>query len=83
MWEISSGQPPFINYEHDYDLAMNIINGMRPKIVPGTPLEYKNLMVQCWDADPLKRPDIKFLLNKIEEIHQSYQNINMTEGISV
>ncbi|UZO05637.1 uncharacterized protein OCT59_025981 [Rhizophagus irregularis] len=26
MWEISSGQPPFINYEHDYDLAMNIIN---------------------------------------------------------
>ncbi|PKC68950.1 kinase-like protein, partial [Rhizophagus irregularis] len=26
MWEISTGQPPFINYEHDYDLAMNIIN---------------------------------------------------------
>ncbi len=24
MWEISSGQPPFINYEHDYYLAMNI-----------------------------------------------------------
>src|ERR1044072_7434982 len=23
MWEISSGQPPFISYEHDYDLAMN------------------------------------------------------------
>ena len=42
MWEISSGQPPFINYEHDYDLAMNIINGIRPKIVPGTPLKYKS-----------------------------------------
>ncbi|POG62710.1 kinase-like domain-containing protein [Rhizophagus irregularis DAOM 181602=DAOM 197198] len=42
MWEISSGQPPFNNYEHDYDLAMNIVNGMRPKIVPGTPLEYEN-----------------------------------------
>ena len=27
MWEISSGQPPFINYEHDYDLAMKIVNG--------------------------------------------------------
>ncbi|PKC56235.1 hypothetical protein RhiirA1_474292, partial [Rhizophagus irregularis] len=26
MWEISSGQPPFINYEHNYDLAMNIVN---------------------------------------------------------
>ncbi|POG82934.1 kinase-like domain-containing protein [Rhizophagus irregularis DAOM 181602=DAOM 197198] len=61
MWEVSSGQPPFNNYEHDYDLAMNIVNGIRPKIVPGTPLEYKNLMKQCWDADPSKRPDIKTL----------------------
>ncbi|POG62253.1 kinase-like domain-containing protein [Rhizophagus irregularis DAOM 181602=DAOM 197198] len=50
MWEISSGQPPFINYDHDYDLAMHIVNGIRPKIVPGTPSEYKNLMKQCWDA---------------------------------
>ncbi|EXX71308.1 hypothetical protein RirG_079640 [Rhizophagus irregularis DAOM 197198w] len=76
MWEISSGQPPFINYEHDYDLAMNIINGIRPKIVPGTPLEYKNLMVQCWDADPLKRPDIYTFEKKMERITLDYQNMS-------
>ncbi|EXX55883.1 Ipl1p [Rhizophagus irregularis DAOM 197198w] len=74
MWEISSGQPPFINYEHENDIVMNIINDIRPKIGPGTPLEYKNLMKECWDADPLKRPDtvaledrmlrIKFRLSK-------------------
>jgi serine/threonine protein kinase len=73
MWEISSGQPPFIIYEHDYDLAMNIVNGMRPKIVPGTPSEYENLMKQCWDADPLKRPDIDTLWKKINEINLLYQ----------
>jgi serine/threonine protein kinase len=75
MWEISSGQPPFNNYEHDYDLAMNIINGIRPRIVSGTPLEYENLMKQCWDADPLNRPDINTLNNKISEINASYQNM--------
>ncbi|RGB28724.1 kinase-like domain-containing protein [Rhizophagus diaphanus] len=74
IWEVSSGQPPFINYEHDYDLAMNIVSGIRPKIVPGTPLEYKNLMKQCWDADPSKRPDINTLRNKIREINLFYQN---------
>jgi serine/threonine protein kinase len=73
MWEISSGQQPFINYEHDYDLAMNIVNGIRPKIVPGTPLEYKNLMKQCWDADPSKRPNIITLRNKMREINLFYQ----------
>ena len=37
MWEISSGQPPFSNYdyEHDYYLAMDIVNGMRPKLYQG------------------------------------------------
>ncbi|RIA91963.1 hypothetical protein C1645_736726 [Glomus cerebriforme] len=57
MWEISSRHPPFLKFENDYDLAMKTINGMRPKIVPGTPSDYK-LMEQCWDANPTKRPDI-------------------------
>jgi len=70
MWEISSVQPPFINYEYDYDLAINIIDGIRPKIVSGTPLEYKNLMKQCWDADPSKRPDIIILRKKTRELNQ-------------
>ncbi|PKK63110.1 hypothetical protein RhiirC2_686138 [Rhizophagus irregularis] len=75
MWEISSGQPPFINHEHDYNLVINIINGIRPKIVLGTPVEYKNLMEQCWDADPSKRPDIKTLAFKVQKMNLYYQNM--------
>jgi serine/threonine protein kinase len=74
MWEISSGQPPFMSYEHDCNLAINIINGIRPKIVTGIPLEYKNLMEQCWDANPIKRPDADTLRNKMNEIMSYYQN---------
>jgi len=72
MWEISSGQPPFINFEHDCDLALKIINGMRPKAIPGTPLKYKQLMEQCWDADPKERPDIDHLSDEIEEMRKLY-----------
>ncbi|RIA96663.1 kinase-like domain-containing protein [Glomus cerebriforme] len=72
MWEISSCQLPFNNYEHDYYLVTNIINGIRPKIVSGTPLKYKNLMKQCWDADPSKRPNINTIINVIGEIQRSY-----------
>ncbi|RGB33866.1 kinase-like domain-containing protein, partial [Rhizophagus diaphanus] len=66
MWEISSGQPPFNNHEHDYDLALNIINGMRPKIISQVPLKYKNLMEQCWNANPLERPDVWKEISKIK-----------------
>jgi len=85
MWEISSGKPPFSNYENDYDLAMRIINGMRPKIVLGTPLEYEKLMKQCWDADITKRPDTNTFFNKLHELSYSYQNMideSETDNIS-
>ena len=76
MWEISSGQLPFINHEHNYDLAMKIINGMRPKILSGTPLEYKKLMEQCWDADPNERPDANTLRKEIKKLLLHFQNEN-------
>ncbi|GBB88508.1 hypothetical protein RclHR1_15020001 [Rhizophagus clarus] len=91
MWEISSGQPPFINFEHDCDLALKIINGMRPKVIPGTPLEYKKLMEQCWDADPTKRPNIEDLLhifkdlpeprNATEEEQEAYHSSQLSLSI--
>ncbi|RIA84301.1 kinase-like domain-containing protein [Glomus cerebriforme] len=77
MWEISSGQPPFVNYEHNYDLALKVINGMRPKVMTGTPLEYRILMEQCWDADPSKRPNIVYIYNeflKIKLLYHQYEN---------
>ncbi len=83
MWEISSGQPPFINYEHDYHLAMNIVNGIRPKIVSGTPLKYKSLMEQCWDADLSKRPDIDTLYFKIQEISRVYYQNTSNESKNI
>ncbi|CAI2191829.1 7619_t:CDS:2, partial [Funneliformis geosporum] len=42
-----------------------------PQIVQGTPTEIRNLMVKCWDADPLKRYDIDILHDKITEIQKS------------
>jgi len=83
MWEISSGQPPFINYEHDYYLAMNIVNGIRPKIMPGTPLKYKSLMEKCWDADPSKRPDVYILYDVIQEINQGYYQNTSNENKNI
>jgi hypothetical protein len=48
---------------------------MRPKVMPGTPSTYKELMEQCWDADPTKRPDIMTLWSKFIDLRKlSYQS---------
>jgi hypothetical protein len=50
---------------------------LRPKILPGTPLEYSELMEQCLDADLTKRPNISTLFKKIKHIYKTYlQNEN-------
>jgi serine/threonine protein kinase len=57
MWELTSGIPAFNNRPHDFDLSLDICNGLRPKIVEGTsPAVYARLMKRCWDSDPNKRP---------------------------
>ncbi|CAG8497501.1 9572_t:CDS:2, partial [Racocetra fulgida] len=59
MWEISVGKRPFNDRAHDAELALEICNGLRPPIdnTPSTPPCWNALMEQCWDKDPLKRPD--------------------------
>jgi serine/threonine protein kinase len=59
MWQISAGIPPFSNKPHNNQLAIDICNGTRPKIVPKTPKSFSMLMERCWDADPLLRPSVQ------------------------
>jgi serine/threonine protein kinase len=65
LWEISSGQPPLNDYENDYNLALKIMNGMRPNIVAGTPEIYNCIMKLCWDANPSKRLSINTIWTAI------------------
>ncbi|CAI2167854.1 11374_t:CDS:2 [Funneliformis geosporum] len=81
MWEISFEKSPFNKYENDYDLAMKIVNGMRPEITSGVPLEYKNLMEQCWNADPSKRPDNYAIKHKIFEMNKLYYKSDEKKSI--
>ncbi|POG72508.1 kinase-like domain-containing protein, partial [Rhizophagus irregularis DAOM 181602=DAOM 197198] len=56
MNTLATGQRPWYNRAHDYNLAKDVCNGLRPAISDDTPKFYADLMEQCWDDEPDKRP---------------------------
>ncbi|CAG8816210.1 13463_t:CDS:1, partial [Cetraspora pellucida] len=61
MWEISTGEEVFNDYEFNDDLAMKIGFGLRPEFAPGTPECYVELAKKCMDSDPKKRPTATYI----------------------
>ena len=58
MWEFMTGRRPFWDRNHDTDLIIEIMDGLRPPIVTNAPEGYIELMKDCWHSDPKKRPAI-------------------------
>ena len=54
--ELCAGLPPYHDTAHDGFLAIKICQGLRPKSNYKIPQLILDIIQQCWDADPLKRP---------------------------
>ncbi|GBB83385.1 hypothetical protein RclHR1_10100002 [Rhizophagus clarus] len=71
--EICTGLPPYHDIPHDEFLAIKICNGLRPKSNYKIPQLILDIINQCWDTDPLKRPKANDLY---ELFHNLYYNRN-------
>ncbi|GBB84106.1 hypothetical protein RclHR1_10740005 [Rhizophagus clarus] len=72
-YEICTGLPPYHDIPHDEFLAMKICNGLRPKSNYKIPQLIFDIINQCWDADPSKRP-------KAVELHKLYDDLRYNCG---
>ena len=75
MWELTTGCKPFADVEHDTELIYKIIDGKRPEITNDTPeYDYSDLMKQCWDPDPSKRPLISEITKTVSGWYHKYDS---------
>ncbi|CAI2188271.1 262_t:CDS:2, partial [Funneliformis geosporum] len=75
MWEIIAGRRPFWNFQDsDTDLIIQICDGFRPPIITNAPKGYIELMQNCWDSNPNKRPNIDEICKLIDEIILNEEN---------
>ena len=67
MNTLATGKRPWYNRAHDVSLEEDICDGKIFEIPEDTPKFYAELMQQCWDNDPKKRPSASYLNEKLEE----------------
>src|SRR5918911_706521 len=71
-YEVCTGLPPYHDIAHDEFLAIKICQGLRPKSDYKIPQLILDIISQCWDADPSKRPKA----DKLEELlYNLYRNV--------
>ena len=78
-YELCTGYPPYHDINHDESLAMRICNGQRPNSNYKIPQLIIDIIKQCWDADPLKRPktfELRELFSNLQfGIYENYSTI--------
>ena len=75
MNEVISIVPPFNDVSHDEHLALGICRGKRPKMREETPELLKELIQQCWDADPENRPTSKEVFGKLDDLRKNLEKL--------
>ncbi|KAJ5074281.1 ankyrin repeat-containing protein [Anaeramoeba ignava] len=76
LYEISTMKLPYGN-DSPFQVISNIINGVRPQILPDNP--FKDIIASCWDFDPQKRPTIKQVLSSLLVLQTKLKNQNHEE----
>ncbi|RIB19661.1 kinase-like domain-containing protein [Gigaspora rosea] len=77
MSEVFTGYPPYHDIPHDFSLATQICQGRRPKIRCKVPQLLLNLMNECLDAEPQRRPTAKTLVDMLEKFDE---DLNYTKA---
>ncbi|CAB4420299.1 unnamed protein product [Rhizophagus irregularis] len=80
-YEFCTGLPPYYDIPHDEFLAMKICQGLRPKSNYKIPQLIVDIINQCWDADPLKRPNADELRELILELLNDIRDNKMDSVI--
>ncbi|CAB4422633.1 unnamed protein product [Rhizophagus irregularis] len=80
-YEVCTGLPPYHDITHDKFLAISICQGLRPKSNYKIPQLVLNIIKQCWDADPLKRPKAKDLVSLLSDLRYSSKNHEINKQI--
>jgi mitogen-activated protein kinase kinase kinase 7 len=65
FWECIARELPFKDIELTYSIMWCVHKGQRPNLIENLPKPIEQLMMQCWDPAPFKRPPMEEVYNRM------------------
>lgn len=69
FWFINTGKIPFEELDRNPNVILLLREGMRPNLKEISNIELQNLIAKMWNTLPILRPDIEYVLNKVNIIY--------------
>jgi serine/threonine protein kinase len=83
LWELLTGRVPFAEHGSRTDsVRACILNNQMPKIPEETPPEFAELLRNCWNKDPTKRPTAREICERLVEMRDNFV-LNQTHDMSL
>ena len=71
LCELFSGEQPYYGYDYT-DLRRKVPLGERPELPRfDTPEDIRQLIKQCWDADPNRRPAFDAIVDTVDRVRDA------------
>jgi len=68
LWELVAEQAPFMDKSTAVEIIRAVEKGDYPEIPDSCDPDFAKLIKDCWNNDPLKRPEFKEILDRLEAI---------------
>ena len=74
MWALATGCEPFCDLDVASHRSKVVISGVRPKMKKSWPVEFQNLLTDCWHSESTLRPNFVAISERISKITVQYKN---------
>ena len=86
IWETYSEQSPFALIKGTERIKLAVTSGQRPdkKLLQKTmPIEMNELMLQCWHQEPSERPEMRNVVQQLEDFLSYDETIKKTVDLAI
>ncbi|XP_052901997.1 mitogen-activated protein kinase kinase kinase 7 [Anopheles moucheti] len=80
LWEVIAREQPFKVINEPFAIMWRVHQGSRPPLIEGCPKPIEQLMVQCWDKNPISRPSMKEVVSVMNELCKLFVGENEPIG---